>query len=275
MTYTVTAEDPALVLSGGDHTFEGETFVGGLSQAVVLVTGGRARFRRCLFEGGINRALVAQGAEIELEDCVFVGNRAPLWLTDAAVARVSGVRFDGPGSIGLCVQRDARAEIVDCTFARYRDATALVRSGAAPVFRRCSLRPGGTGWLYEAGGRGQIVDCDIDGGVVGVHIGAGAHVDVRDLRVRGTASTAIAADGGGHVEDLVSTDALIGASLGPGATVQVVGGAITGGLIGVYLRAGARGAVRGVRITTAPAIVRVAGATTEVACEVPITDVPA
>lgn len=257
---------PTLILDGGVHTFEGETFRGDQAKATVICNAAEVRFRGCTFTGGLNRALEVRGGRVRVEDGRFVGNRLGVWASDGAEVDLEGCRFEGPGSLGACYQRHARGVIAGCDFAGYRDADLLMRDGAAPTVRDCRFAPVGTGVLYEVGGGGVIEDCRFEGGLVAINLQPGATATVRRCHVAGAGSVGLACDGAGTFEDNVFVDDLIGLCFGPGARPDVAGGRVRGGMIGIYARNGAEGAVRAVSIDTPSAIVLVAGALTTIDC---------
>jgi nitrous oxidase accessory protein NosD len=237
---------PALVLDGGEHVVEGCAFAArDCGRAVVLVTGGRVTLRRCRIEGGINRGLVVEGGAVVLEDCALAGNRAGLWATDGAEVTARGCRFEGPGSVGMFVQRDARVRIEASAVAGVTDAGVLVRTGARCELVDCAIAGDTLGVRFETGATGEVRGCRIGPATVGVWVSTGATPMFLDCTIAGCTGFGLAHEAGGRVARCAFVGNNAGIELRDGADPDVVDCTVTGGTVGLSATAGARGRVVG------------------------------
>lgn len=265
MRYLADAEP--LEFDGGVHTFDGDVFSGDTTPVVVWLKRAEVRFRGCRFEGGRNRGLVIQGGKAHLEGCTFADSSVGLWASEGAEVALRDCRFEGPGSLGVGVSSGAYASLEGCSFVGCRDACVLVRLGSTASLVRSQFELINCGLLVEADSELTAEDCDLRGGLVSVHVHRGARASVLGCRLSGARSVGLAWDGSGRAVDTQITDAMMGVCLGPGADPDVSGGAIVGGMLGVYARAMASGRLHGIRVDCTTAAVLVDGCQTVIDCD--------
>jgi hypothetical protein len=246
--------EPALVVRDGEHIFEDCRFSAHEFWQVAVVEGGAATFRRCRFEDGINRGLVATGGSVVCEDCTFAGNRAAVWVTGAATtALLTDCRIEGPGSAGIFFQKGATGRLARCVLDGSDDGGIIVRSGATPIIAECTIAAKNAAVHYEAGGGGEMVGCTVRGGVVGVWVTEGASPILRDCRIEGASSTGLAVRGGGRYERCSLDGNAIGVVLQQGSDPDIVDCTVSGGsVMALCALDGARGRVAGCRFGPHP-----------------------
>ncbi|MGI5499195.1 right-handed parallel beta-helix repeat-containing protein [Lentzea sp. CA-135723] len=240
------------VRSTGEVTVSGSTFTGAGVQSVHVAGGSAPRLRGCRFSSaGRNAVYVTSGSAPVFEDC----------------------RIDG-SPLGAFVDGGARPEFASLGVTGTSEGVLLV-DGEADVLLRGLRAEAASGPAVLVRGRSRLVLADAvvevpDG--VALRLSDGAHGEVTDTRLSGSAAhlatveggargefTSVSLNGGGvrveaaelSIQDSeISEPAADGVSAGPGAVVRVTRCRVRSARRhGVHLLSGSRGEVRGCEVT--------------------------